>query len=161
MRASNSAREIVERSFVTMQSPVGTLTLVATRAGLSELWFDTSAAREAQRSIGRTSPRDPVLLESARQLREYFGGKRTRFEIPLDISGTDFQRRAWLALLDIPFGETRSYAEHASRIGHPRAHRLRRRSSRESVATRVRTERSRFACSVTPRAKFRLDSPLL
>ena len=121
MRALNSAREVVERSFMTMNSPVGTLTLVATRVGLSELWFDKPAAGEVRRDIGRPSPRHPVLVESVRQLREYFAGERRQFEMPLDLSGTEFQRRAWRGLLEIPFGETRTYAEHASRIGHPRA----------------------------------------
>ena len=121
MRELVSARDGIERSYITMKSPVGTLTLVATKIGLSELWFDKPAATEVQRAIGRSSPRNPVLADSARQLREYFTGTRSRFEIALDLSGTEFQRRAWLALLEIPFGETRTYAEHASRIGRPRA----------------------------------------
>jgi len=121
MRESASVRVLPERSWVTVKSPLGTLTLVATNTGLSELWFDKPAASEVQRAIGSASPRNSVLVQSARQLREYFAGERTQFELPLDISGTDFQRRAWRALLEIPFGETRTYAEHASRIGHPRA----------------------------------------
>jgi methylated-DNA-[protein]-cysteine S-methyltransferase len=47
------------------------------------------------------------------QLDEYFAGTRTRFELPLDLAGTAFQRRAWLALAEIPYGTTRSYAEQA------------------------------------------------
>ena len=121
MRKSAGDRDGSERSYVAMKSPVGTLTLVATKVGLSELWFDKPAATDVRRAIGRPSPKNPVLVDSARQLREYFAGKRTRFEIPLDLAGTDFQRRAWLALLEIPFGETRTYADHASRIGRPRA----------------------------------------
>lgn len=114
-------RDEIDRSYVTIESPVGTLTLVATTTGLSELLFDKPAATDLRRALGRPSPRRSILSESARQLREYFAGKRSAFEIPLDLSGTEFQRRAWLGLLDIPFGETRSYAEHAARIGHPRA----------------------------------------
>lgn len=121
MRESASVRDIPDRSYVTMPSPVGTLTLVTTKIGLSELWFDKPAAREVQRAIGAASPTNSILGESARQLREYFTGKRTQFDVPLDVSGTDFQRRAWLGLLDIPFGGTRSYSEHASSIGRPRA----------------------------------------
>ena len=74
----------------------------------------------ASRSSGRTSC-NPILLEAERQLREYFAGSRTRFELPLDPSGTDFQRQVWRELLKIPFGETRSYVEIARRIGSPRA----------------------------------------
>lgn len=121
MPTSVARRADPERSYVTMESPIGTLTLVATTVGLSELWFDKPAAREVQRAIGRPSPRNPILVDSAHQLRDYFGAKRRHFDIPLDLSGTEFQQRAWLALLDIPFGETRTYAEHAVRIGHPRA----------------------------------------
>lgn len=56
-----------------------------------------------------------------RELGEYFAGERTGFTVPLVMAGTDFQRRAWSALLDIPFGATRSYAEQARAIGSPTA----------------------------------------
>jgi methylated-DNA-[protein]-cysteine S-methyltransferase len=53
----------------------------------------------------------------AAQLEEYFAGRRRVFDVPLDLVGTEFQRRAWLALLEIPYGETRTYAEQARRLG--------------------------------------------
>jgi len=109
------------RAYATMKSPVGLLTLVATDAGLSELQFDKPEAEDIRRDIGRASPSHPVLAEATRQLEGYFAGKRTSFDITLDMSGTDFQRSAWRGLLAIPFGTTRTYAEHASRIGRPRA----------------------------------------
>jgi methylated-DNA-[protein]-cysteine S-methyltransferase len=62
-----------------------------------------------------------VLLETERQLKEYFAGKRQAFELELDFAGTPFQRRVWAALLSIPYGETRSYGEIARQIGDPRA----------------------------------------
>jgi methylated-DNA-[protein]-cysteine S-methyltransferase len=104
-----------------MQSPVGVLTLVATDAGLSELWFEKPAADEVRRAIGDPSPRNPIVGAAARQLREYFAGTRRRFDVPLDVRGTEFQQRAWRGLLDISYGETRSYAQHASAIGRPSA----------------------------------------
>jgi methylated-DNA-[protein]-cysteine S-methyltransferase len=59
----------------------------------------------------------PALVEAAtRQLDEYFAGRRRTFELPLDLVGTEFQRRAWLALAEIPYGETRTYAEQARRL---------------------------------------------
>lgn len=68
------------------------------------------------------SPRTGSLLaETERQLREYFSGKRSRFELPLDFQGTEFQKKVWSALLTIPFGETRSYTEIAVQIGSPNA----------------------------------------
>ncbi|HEX7582646.1 MAG TPA: methylated-DNA--[protein]-cysteine S-methyltransferase, partial [Gaiellaceae bacterium] len=59
-----------------------------------------------------------ALVDEARaQLAEYFAGRRQKFELPLDLAGTDFQRRAWLALAEIPYGGTRTYAEQARRLG--------------------------------------------
>ena len=63
-----------------------------------------------------------ALVEAAReQLAEYFAGRRREFELPLDLAGTAFQRRAWLGLLEIPYGETRTYAEQARRLGLTRS----------------------------------------
>lgn len=117
-------------SFKRMASPVGTLTLVATGKGLAAiLWendFEVSDAgdREPRRvplAIGTERPDDPVLVDAERQLAEYFAGRRTRFDLELDVAGTSFQRKVWSALLTIPFGETRSYGQIAAQIGHPRA----------------------------------------
>ena len=66
-------------------------------------------------------PSFPILLKTEQQLNEYFAGKRTRFELELDFTGTEFQKEVWAALLEIPFGETRSYGEIARRIGRPKA----------------------------------------
>ena len=62
-----------------------------------------------------------MLLEAERQLQEYFAGDRNQFAVELDVAGTPFQRKVWNALLTIPFGETRSYAQIARQIGNPRA----------------------------------------
>jgi len=62
----------------------------------------------------------PVLAETRRQLGEYEAGRRVAFDLPLDLAGTDFQRRVWAQLLEIPFGQTRSYAEVARAAGSPR-----------------------------------------
>lgn len=117
----SAKRRGVDRAYATMKSPVGLLTIVASEAGLSELWFDKPEAVEIRRDIGRASPNHPVLADAERQLNEYFAGQRTAFDLALDMSGTDFQRATWRGLLTIPFGTTRTYAEHASRIGRPRA----------------------------------------
>ncbi|MGI0794292.1 methylated-DNA--[protein]-cysteine S-methyltransferase [Pseudomonas aeruginosa] len=69
----------------------------------------------------RLSEDSSLLAETERQLREYFSGKRSRFELPLDFQGTEFQKKVWSALLTIPFGETRSYTEIAVQIGSPNA----------------------------------------
>jgi len=61
------------------------------------------------------------LLETQKQLTEYFAGKRQQFDVPLDFEGTEFQKKVWQALLSIPFGETRSYRDIAEQIGNVKA----------------------------------------
>jgi methylated-DNA-[protein]-cysteine S-methyltransferase len=64
---------------------------------------------------------DPVLAQAAGQLGEYFSARRREFQLPLDLRGTPFRQKVWDALLRIPYGETRSYAELARSIGEPKA----------------------------------------
>jgi len=64
---------------------------------------------------------NPVLAKTIEQLREYFAGERTTFDLPLRTGGTPFQRKVWEALAEIPYGETWTYAELARRIGSPTA----------------------------------------
>jgi methylated-DNA-[protein]-cysteine S-methyltransferase len=63
----------------------------------------------------------PVVASALKQLREYFAGDRTSFDLPLDLQGTEFQVDAWNALARIPFGSTVSYAQQAASIGRPKA----------------------------------------
>ena len=62
-----------------------------------------------------------LLISAASQLSEYFAGNRTSFDLPLMLQGTAFQKSVWDALLTIPYGETRSYADIARQIGNPKA----------------------------------------
>ena len=102
-------------------SPVGNLTLAATDDGLAAiLWENDRPGRVPLRAAAEEHGH-PVLVETERQLNEYFAGRRTRFDLKLDVSGTAFQRTVWNALLAIPFGETRSYAQIARQIGNPTA----------------------------------------
>jgi len=64
---------------------------------------------------------DPLLLRASSQLEEYFGGARHTFDIPLNFQGTSFQKTVWQALLDIPYGQTRTYGEIAVQIGNAKA----------------------------------------
>jgi methylated-DNA-[protein]-cysteine S-methyltransferase len=64
---------------------------------------------------------DPLLSEAVAQLEAYFAGALRRFDLPLDLGGTEFQRRVWEELLTIPYGETRTYAQMATAIGNPSA----------------------------------------
>jgi methylated-DNA-[protein]-cysteine S-methyltransferase len=100
-----------------IDSPVGELTLVGSDAGLRAVLFAGEAA-----PAGAVEGPHPVLDAAARQLREWFAGERTTFELPLDLpAATAFQRRAWLALAEIPYATTRSYGEQARELGVPRA----------------------------------------
>src|SRR6185295_1516538 len=104
-----------------VNSPVGTLTLVATDEGLAAILWEHERPHRVRVNIAAEDRRHPVLVEAERQLAEYFAGRRKRFALKLDVSGTPFQRKVWNALLTIPFGETRSYAQIAKQIGHPSA----------------------------------------
>lgn len=63
----------------------------------------------------------PLQREVDKQMREYFEGKRKEFDLPLRPEGTVFQKKVWNALLEIPFGETRSYQDIANAVGSPKA----------------------------------------
>ena len=63
----------------------------------------------------------PILSQTRKQLDEYFTHKRTNFDLPIYFSGTAFQNLAWTALLQVPYGETRNYAQQAKLIGNPKA----------------------------------------
>ena len=104
-----------------MKSPVGRLTLVATDRGLAAILWENDRPHRERLHIDVEDNGHPVLVETERQLAEYFAGRRTRFALTLDWSGTVFQRQVWNALLTIPFGETRSYAQIAQQIGKPTA----------------------------------------
>lgn len=114
-------RTVVPYASKFVLTPVGRLQLVASDQGLAAvLWENDPPGRV---KFAAVEPQDdhPVLQEAERQLREYFAGERRTFDLPLDFAGTEFQRRVWNALLTIPFGETRSYADIAVQVGNPRA----------------------------------------
>jgi methylated-DNA-[protein]-cysteine S-methyltransferase len=100
--------------YAVMNSPIGPLTVATTDKGLAAV------------HIGKSVPSGVAADESGKnevvkQLAEYFAGKRTQFELPLDVEGTPFQKSVWNALLQIPYGETRSYGEIAKAVGKPAA----------------------------------------
>lgn len=108
-------------AYKTMPSPVGTLTLITSDTGLAAiLWEDDRPGRVRPGAIEEHADH-PVLIQTETQLRDYFAGERTRFDLPLDPVGTAFQKRVWEALLTIPFGKTRTYGEIARAIGSPNA----------------------------------------
>ncbi|KOC92916.1 methylated-DNA--[protein]-cysteine S-methyltransferase [Winslowiella iniecta] len=104
-----------------MTSPVGVLTLLASERGLAAILWQDDDPKRVRLSPVTENNQHPLLLETERQLKDYFAGKRRSFDLPLDFVGTEFQKRVWAALVAIPFGETRSYGEIARQIGHPTA----------------------------------------
>ena len=104
-----------------MESPVDTLTLVASEKGLAAvLWNNDNPKRVRLDSLVKNEGH-AMLLESERQLKDYFEGKLQKFSLQLDFKGTAFQKQVWEALLTIPYGETRSYGQLAKQIGNPKA----------------------------------------
>lgn len=104
-----------------MKSPVGELTLIASKKGLAGVHWPYDDPQRAPISTSIESNDHPVLLEAEKQLTEYFEKKRTTFTLELDFIGTPFQKKTWEALLTIPFGETRTYGQIAKQIGSPDA----------------------------------------
>lgn len=99
-------------------SPLGTMRLAASDAGLIEIAF----LREGSTPAPDWRERDTELLRRARrQLDEYFAGARRDFDLPLAARGTAFQQRVWTALRTIPYGRTASYADIARRLGDAKA----------------------------------------
>jgi methylated-DNA-[protein]-cysteine S-methyltransferase len=116
----------VSRSIIS--SPIGPLLLETTPLGIQELSFlESEAARPTRRhrkAIEDGAGDDLALAaEVEKQIGEYFAAGRRRFDLPLDLAGTEFQRRVWTVIASIPFGETASYAEVAGLAGFPNAYR--------------------------------------
>lgn len=111
------------------ESPFGMITVTCSQKGIRELTLGPNERARGKKN-GSGQPGEPVEsrgFELARQaiaeLQQYAVGRRTRFNVPLDLEGTPFQMKVWKALLRIPYGETRSYQQIAREVGNPRASR--------------------------------------
>lgn len=109
--------------FKEMQSPVGKLKIITSDEALVALLWEKEKKGRVRLEAMEISNKHPIILDTETQLKEYFLGKRKKFNLPLKPLGTDFQLRVWKALLKIPFGETKSYGEIAKDIGSPKASR--------------------------------------
>ena len=108
-------------AFMEMPSPVGILKLVATENALVAVLWENENPKRVRLAELIEQVNHPILLETQKQLREYFAGTRQQFDLPLDFEGTVFQKKVWQALLSIPFGETRSYRDIAEQVGNIKA----------------------------------------
>jgi methylated-DNA-[protein]-cysteine S-methyltransferase len=103
-----------------MPSPVGELLIVGHASALTGLHFPGVEPNAAWVPAAHATDAGAAMVhEARRQLEEYFAGARTRFVLPFDAAGTDFQQKVWAALDGIPFGDVISYAEMARRVGSP------------------------------------------
>jgi len=112
-------------TFTRFPSPVGELILTASETALKAVFFPVRRNRSALEAgwvedDGR-GPAGALLAAVRRQLTEYFDGTRTTFDLPLDGTGSTFERRVWDLLRTIPYGATTSYGALARRLGDPRA----------------------------------------
>lgn len=104
-----------------MDSPVGQLKLVARGDRLTAILWENDKPNRVRLGELVLADDRPILLETERQLHEYFAGNRDAFDLALDFQGTEFQKKVWAALLTIPFGQTRTYAQIAAQIGNVNA----------------------------------------
>ncbi len=109
--------------YKTIATPVGELKLVASERGLVAILWENDDPLRVRLAPCTEDNDHAVLVETERQLKEYFAGTRKSFSVALDFVGTDFQKKVWNALLTIPYGETRSYADIARQLGNARASR--------------------------------------
>ncbi|GAE25741.1 methylated-DNA-protein-cysteine methyltransferase [Halalkalibacter wakoensis JCM 9140] len=112
-----------------MNSPLGTLTIVATDKGVCHIHFgeltkctaSLKAWLKKQGRKGEVVRCKETLKPICDQLEDYFAGKRNTFDVSLDLCGTEFQKKVWNTLKDIEYGKTKSYKEIAKEIGAPKA----------------------------------------
>ena len=96
----------------TMETPIGLLSVEEQDHAITAIRFGGDSISE---------PSTPLLRQAKQQLTEYFSGVRRTFDLPLNPHGTPFQKMAWSALCEIPYGEIRTYAQQAAAIGKPKA----------------------------------------
>lgn len=96
-----------------ISSPFGNIRISSREGCLSELRFTDE---ETDGEI-----LDQALLDTVQQLKEYFAGQRKSFDMPIGLGGTDFQRKVWLEVGSIPFGQTTTYMKISQKLGNPSA----------------------------------------
>jgi len=108
-----------ETFFTELNSPVGALFLTSNGEAITGLFMEKQ--KDGPKPTGDWRRDDDLFREAANQLRAYFAGELTEFDLPLAPAGAQFQQRVWTELQKIPYGSTISYGELARRIGNPKA----------------------------------------
>jgi len=109
--------------YARFNSPLGPLVIAVSDRGLVSLEFEHEQLTRKRRPRFSWEESEEKTRPYAQQLDEYFAGRRRKFDFPLDLRGTEFQKRCWRELLKIAYGKTASYAEIARAVGSPRAFR--------------------------------------
>ena len=109
-------------NYTYLHSPIGPLLIAGDQDAVRYIYFPKNGKAVKPERNWVESAAGPVA-QAVTQLREYFAGERTDFDLPLAFEGTPFQRTVWRKLQEIPYGETISYGELAERIGKPKASR--------------------------------------
>jgi methylated-DNA-[protein]-cysteine S-methyltransferase len=109
-------------NYTVFRSPIGPLLIAGDAEALRCILFPKSG-KAAKPEPGWIESSTGPVAQAVTQLREYFAGRRTEFDLPLAVEGTPFQHAVWRALQEIPYGETISYGELARRVGNPKASR--------------------------------------
>ena len=108
-------------SFKIIDSPIGKLKLAARDRGLAAILWENDNPRRVRLKEVVENPTHSILLQTEKELAEYFAGRRNTFSVRLDMDGTKFQKNVWDALANTPFGETRTYGQLAKQLGNPKA----------------------------------------
>ena len=95
----------------TISTPAGDISVTANEKSVTKICFGKADLEKP----------NPLTQKASNQLKEYFAGKRTEFNLPIEAQGTDFQKSVWAELLKIPAGKTKSYGEIARLVGKPKA----------------------------------------
>lgn len=97
-----------------LESPIGTIEIVASSAGLYSVKFIDEKPKKIKGKIKSNK----IIIQTKKQLKEYFAKKRTSFELSLDLGGSDFQNKVYNEIAKIPFGQTITYTQLAKRMGN-------------------------------------------
>lgn len=117
-----AAKTPIEMFRGTVKAPFGILTVVASDKGVRFCMFAQDAhPKSFEGLVIKDDANHPMVKEALKQLREYFDGARKKFDLKLDLQGTEFQVAAWKSLAKVPYGKTASYAQQAASIGRPKA----------------------------------------
>ena len=110
---------LTQKFYTVYSSPLGQLTIQACDQGLLGAWFEQQTTQPEE--LGARVDNHPILKQAIQEYEEYFAGTRKEFEVTIAAQGTHFQNQVWQALTQIPFGQTRYYAQLADVLNNPKA----------------------------------------